>query len=335
VILAGDIGGTKTLLALVDAERGPARPVVQARYVSEDHPSLEAMVARFLRDHGVAGREPRGASFAVAGPVSGGRVQPTNLPWEELSEAGLASSLGLDWVTLLNDLQAVALGITASSDAGFVTLAAGRPVAGAPMAVIAPGTGLGEAFLTWDGGGEVGEWAAHPSEGGHTDFAPGDELELELLRHLQGRLGHVSYEQVCSGVGVPNLYDFLAWLEPGEEPPAAAAALATAEDRTRAIVDLGTGASPVSARCQAVVSLFVRILGAEAGNLVLTVLATGGLYITGGLAKAVRNELAAGPFLERMRAKGRLSHLVEEVPVTLVTSPAALTGAAVAGLRHR
>jgi glucokinase len=262
-------------------------------------------------------------------------VRATNLPWPELSEAGLARALGAGHVTLLNDLQAVALGVTATRPEDLLVLDAGRPEPGGAIAVIAAGTGLGEAFLTRQGD----RWVAHPSEGGHGDFAPVDELELELLRFLLPRLGHVSYEYVCSGVGIPNLYDFLAHHAPGPEPDGVASALAAAADRTRAIVDHGTvpapagGGPPPSARCHEVVRLFTRILGSEAGNLALKVLATGGVYIAGGLALAARDELAAGPFLERLRAKGRLADVLRDVPVSIVTSPAALTGAAVAGLQ--
>lgn len=324
MILAGDIGGTKTLLGLFDDERGPRRPRHQARFASGGSASLESMVAEFLDGRPV----PERASFAVAGPVSDGRVKATNLDWEELSEAGLAEALGVERVLLLNDLQAVALGITATEPDDLVALAPGRAVPGAPMAVIAPGTGLGEAFLTRDG---AGRWQAHPSEGGHCDFGPIDELELELLGWLMGRVGHVSYELVCSGIGLPNLYDFLAARSPEPEPAAAASALGAATDRARAIVELGT-ASP---RCREAVELFCRILGSEAGNLALKVMATGGVYLAGGLAVALRHQLAAGPFLERMRSKGRLSGVLDDVPVHIVSSNVALTGAAVAGLDRR
>ncbi|MPY91916.1 MAG: glucokinase [Acidimicrobiia bacterium] len=330
MIVAGDIGGTKTLLAIFDAERGPREPQRQAEYRSAAYPSLDVMVAEFLHEHadGGAARPQRG-SFAVAGPVAAGRVQATNLSWPELSEDGLASALGLEGVSLLNDLQAVALGITVTTAAELVTLAVGQPVPGAPIAVIAPGTGLGEAFLTRRGT----TWAAHASEGGHADFAPRDELEVDLLRFLLPRFGHVSYEQVCSGVGIPNLYDFFAQRGTGEEPAMTTAELAGAEDRTRAIVGLGLGPRPRSTRCREVVGLFTRILGSEAGNLALKVLATGGVYLTGGLAVAVAGELSAGPFLERLRSKGRMSSVLAEVPVHVVTAPAALHGAAVEGLR--
>jgi glucokinase len=330
VIVAGDIGGTKTLLGLFDDRPGPRSPRVQAEYRSAAYPSLDVMVLEFLRDHGPPdNRPPDAASFAVAGPVADGRVRATNLPWPELSAAGLASALGMRRVPLLNDLEAVALGITVLDPVDVVSLAPGRAVPGGPMAVIAPGTGLGEAFLTWDGA----HWQAHPSEGGHADFAPLDELEVDLWRFLEPRLGHLSYEQVCSGIGIPNLYDFLATRSPGAEPAHAARALATAPDRTRAIVELGAGPGPRSPRCEEVVALFVRILGAEAGNLALKIMATGGLYVAGGLAVAVVDELARGPFLQRLRSKGRVSRVLEDLPVNVVTSAVALAGAAEAGLR--
>lgn len=332
MILAGDIGGTKSLLGLFDEAHGPGAARLQVEYPSAAYPSLEALVAEFLRVHGteVGGRGVEWAAFAVAGPMSAGRVQPTNLDWPELVDHDVAGRFGWAGVRLLNDLEAVALGITATGPDDLEVLAPGTPRPGGAVAVIAPGTGLGEAFLTWDGSG----WAAHPSEGGHCDFAPVDALEIELLQHLLGRFEHVSYEHVCSGVGIPHLYDFLAQRTPGPEPGPAAAMLDSAADRARAIVELGTDPAVPSPRCREVVALFTRILGSEAGNLALKVLATGGIYLAGGLALAARRELAAGPFLHRARSKGRLSRVLDDVPVSLLTCPVALRGAAVAGLRR-
>ncbi len=325
MILAGDIGGTKTRLALFDREHGPRHPLVEVTYPSADYPDLQAVVAEFL-----AGKPaPTGAALAVAGPVADGRADPTNLPWDDVDGAALAQGLGLGSVILLNDLEAVAFGVTAIAPADLVTIAAGRPVPHAPIAVIAPGTGLGQAFATWDGD----RYRSHPSEGGHVDFAPTDELEVELLRYLMARRGHVSYEAVCSGVGVPNLYEFLGARGGDDEPPEVMAQLAAAADRTRAIVALGMDPAHPSARCQDTVELFIRILGSEAGNLALKVMARGGIYLAGGLAHAVMPQLGAGPFVERIRAKGRLSPVLTDVPVHVLPSEVGLAGAALAGLQ--
>jgi len=327
MLLAGDVGGTKTVLGIYSRDRGPRRPLALRTYPSAKYQSLDAIVREFLATVHV--RVDR-ACFDVAGPVTAGRAKLTNLPWRSLEEPALAEALELGRVRLLNDLQAIALGITELFPRDLRTLHRRKPGAGGAIAVVAPGTGLGEAFLTWEGD----RYVPHPSEGGHCDFAPGDEREADLLRHLRRRYGHVSWELVCSGLGIPNVYDFLADTGFARETEPAAGRIAAAPDRTRAIVEAGMDPGSGSALCAEALRMFAGILGAQAGNLALTVLARGGIYLAGGIPPAILPVLRDGPFLPRLHDKGRLSQVVAAMPVQVVTGQAALVGAATAGLRH-
>ena len=198
------------------------------------------------------------------------------------------------------------------------------------MAVIAPGTGLGEAFLVWGSGGYI----ACPSEGGHADFAPGDELQAELLSYLRARYARVGYERVCSGMGLPNIYDFLRDSGRMAESPALAAELAKAPDRTPLIVQAALREPAGDALCRLTLRSFVSILGAEAGNLALKVFATGGVYIGGGIAPRILPQLEDGAFARAFVNKGRFAQLLEGIPVHVITTRAALLGAAIYGLRQ-
>ncbi len=232
-LLAGDIGGTKTVLALYDPEVGPYDPIAQATFPSREYPSLEAIVAEFLDGRQVSVCR---ASFGIAGPVANGRVQATNLPWvveEEAFGAWLHAP-----VRLLNDLAAVAHAVPNLRPQDVATLNEGTPVPQAPLGVVAPGTGLGEAFLLWIGGA----YRPFASEAGHADFAPNTVLESDLLTTLRARQGHVSYEDVCSGRGLPNLYAFLRSSGRYAEPAWLAEELAAAPDATRVIVRVGVEA---------------------------------------------------------------------------------------------
>lgn len=326
LLLAGDIGGTKTILGIYSQDAGPQRPLAVRTYPSAKYPSLEAIVREFLATVHLPVDQ---ACFDLAGPISGGRATLTNLPWEPIEAPALAEALGLDSVRLLNDLEAIALGITELHPRNLRVLQRHRRVAGGAIAVVAPGTGLGEAFCVWNGH----RYLPSPSEGGHGDFAPGNEREAELLLHLQARHGHVSWELVCSGLGIANLYDFLADTGFATESDPVASRIAAAPDRTRAIVEAGMDPQSGSALCAETLRLFSGILGAKAGNLALTVLATGGIYLAGGIPQAVLPLLRSGPFLARLRDKGRLSRLVAAMPVYVIVGPAALVGAATAGLR--
>src|SRR5262245_49250548 len=201
MLLAGDIGGTKTDLAIFSIEGGPHEPLTQAEVHSADYPSLQALVSEFLKK---VKTPVERACFDVAGPVINGRVQITNLPWV-MDEASLARDLNFKSVRLMNDLEAVARAIPILRSSDVRTLNVGQPVPNGAIGVVAPGTGLGESFLTWDGS----KYVTHSSEGGHADFAPTDERQIGLLKYMLKRLNHVSVEHVCSGIGIPNIYEYL------------------------------------------------------------------------------------------------------------------------------
>jgi glucokinase len=324
MLIAGDIGGTKTDLALFTSHSGPHTPLVQAQFHSSDFPSLQALVSTFLAQVSVP---VDSGSFAVAGPVVAGHAKATNLPWV-MDESSIAADLKLESVRLLNDLEAVGRAVPVLRSSDFVTLSEGKAVPKAPIAIIAPGTGLGESFLTWDGA----RYQAHGSEGGHSDFAPRDAQQLRLLEYLLARLDHVGVERVCSGIGVPNLYRFLQEVEKIPESPSVARALASAPDRTRAIIEAGLDPALTSPLCRATIDLLTAILAGEAGNLVLKVLATGGIYFAGGIAFRLLKELQAPRFLQAFSSKGRFKDLMERIPVHVITTRAALMGAASYGL---
>jgi len=210
-----------------------------------------------------------------------------------------------------------------------ITINKGEPVADGPIAIVAPGTGLGESFLTWDGS----EYIAHGSEGGHSDFAPTDERQIRLLHYLLPRFGHVGVERVCSGIGVPNIYEFLRDEENIPERPEIAQLLASAKDHTNAIVDAAFDPQHPSELCLATVDLLVSILASEAGNLALKVLATGGVYLAGGIALHVMKFLQKPQFVQTFTRKGRFKDLMERMPIHIITTRAALVGAATFGLQ--
>jgi glucokinase len=317
MILAGDIGGTKTLLALFDGD--PRQPAVLSTYPSREQTGLESMVAAFLAEHPA---EVSAACFGVAGPVQDGiHVDTTNLAWP-VDGPRVAEVLHLRSVALLNDLEANAWGIPALGPDDFAVLNDGAPDARGNAAVISAGTGLGEAGLYWDGERH------HPfaTEGGHADFAPRGELEIELWRFLAAEYRHVSYERVCSGMGLVNIERFLRahlreprpqWLQErmAEGDPAAAI--------SRAGLD---GRDPLAERG---VDLLVGIYGAAAGNLALKLMATGGVYLGGGIAPKLLPRLLRGDFMEAFVDKGRFRSLLERIPVRVILNDqTALLGAA-------
>jgi glucokinase len=323
MLLAGDIGGTKTVLALVSKEKGPHHPVLEARFESDEYESLADIVIEFLSS---TDQRPKSAFFGVAGPVHNERVRVTNLPWE-VDVRKLTQILDGVSVSLLNDLEAIASAVPELEPEDLVTLKSGKAIPEGPIAVIAPGTGLGEAFLFWD----CDRYRPIASEGGHTDFAPATALEVELLTYLLPRLNHVSYERVCSGMGIPTLYGFFKESGRYSEPEWLKKELQTTDDATPIIVK---SAQQQSAEiCEATLDLFLAILGSEAGNLVLQVLATGGVYLAGGIPPRILPQLRSHAFLEAFTRKGRFSDLLWQVPVYVIINPkAALYGAASQGL---
>jgi glucokinase len=323
MILAGDIGGTKTVLALIDPENGVEEPIQETIYPSGEYDSLVDIVAEFLDE---VGEKPLAASFGVAGPVVQGRAEITNLPWI-IDADEIGQEFSIPTVHLLNDLEAIATAVPHLGPHDLAPLNEGKTDPTGTIAVIAPGTGLGEAFLTWDGQ----RHRAYPSEGGHVSFAPGAKEELELLTYLQPRFGHVSFERVCSGIGIGNIYDYMRDSGRYPEPEWLADELAAVKDRTPIIVQ--TAQKKETPICRAALDLFIKILGGEAGNFALKVLATGGVYLGGGIPPRIIPDLQEGAFLYNLVDKGRFRDLLQEVPVHVILNPkVALYGAAHDGL---
>lgn len=321
MLLAGDIGGTKTKLAVFSQEGGWRVPIAEETFPSANYTGLEVVVRKFLAKHDF---KIERACFGVAGPVVEGAATITNLPWV-MEERQLAQDLDFPYVSLLNDLEAIAHAVPFLKAEDLYTLNAGQPVPQGTLAVIAPGTGLGEAYLTWSGS----VYKAHNSEGGHADFAPTNFLELELLRYVMQRFPHVSYERVCSGKGIPNIYAYLKDSGYAEEPSWLAERLAATTDRTPIIINAALDPAMACELCTATINTFVAILGAEAGNLVLKVLANGGIYIGGGIPPRILPYLDRERFMQAFQHKGRFSEMISQVPVHVILNPdIALLGAA-------
>ncbi len=312
-------------MGVFSSEKGPRAPMAEATFRSGDYPNLETLVGDFLARLDV---KVERAAFGVAGPVVAGRVKATNLPWV-IDEKKLRAELKLSDVMLLNDLEAIAHAVPLLKPEDLHTLNKGEPVRGGAIGVVAPGTGLGEAFLCWDGSC----YRSYSSEGGHADFAPTRPLEMDLLYYLQRRFEHVSYERVCSGLGLPNIYAYLKESGRAEEPDWLAEQLAGVDDPTPVIISSALDPEEVCELCVATLETFVSILGAEAGNLALKVLATGGVYLGGGIPPRILPALEHERFMNAFRSKGRLSELLAAIPVHVILNPkAALLGAAYRGL---
>jgi glucokinase len=325
VILAGDVGGTKTALGLFTGKADGLVPVRDAVLPSADFPGLAAVIADFL-----AAGPPvavAAAAFGVAGPVVEGRCVTTNLPWE-IDARALAAAIPAPRVTLVNDLEATAHGLLALPPTALATLQAGAPRAGS-CALVAAGTGLGEALLAWDGRRHV----VVPSEGGHADFAPRSELEDDLLRALRKELGHVSWERLLSGPGLVTIYRFLRAADGRAEPSWLRDALDARDDAAAVAEAALAGRDPV---CVRALETFVGLYGAEAGNLALKALAVGGVFLAGGIAPRILPALRGPAFLAAFRDKGRLAGLMASIPVHVVLEPrTALLGAARLALAAR
>ncbi len=326
MLLAGDIGGTKTLLGLYKPESGARQPVAQAEFHSANYPGLDEVVREFL---GQTNQTAQYACFDVAGPVLKGRAHLTNLPWS-LEEVSLARDLGLKKVVLLNDLKAMAHAVPHLQAEDLYTINPGQRDPHGAIAVIAPGTGLGEAFLVWSGTG----YLACSSEGAHANFGPADDKQAALWRHMFQQYGHVSYERVCSGQGLPNIYNFLRDTSYSPELPEFAAQLASAPDPTPLLVKAAVADPAANPLCTAALQIFVDILGAESGNLALKVVATGGVYLAGGIPRRILPLLEDGRFMRAFVNKGRFAHLLRDIPVQVIVSQVALLGAVHYGFDH-
>jgi len=307
MILAGDIGGTHTRIALFSQEADRLRLGLEKVYPSREHKSLDEILGIFLRDSGASIDQ---ACFGIAGPVLHGRHSTPNLPWVG-DAAALAKQLRIHAVWLINDLQAHASGIDDLEPTDLIHLNSAASAEG-NAALIAAGTGLGEAGLYWDG--------AHrhvfPCEGGHSDFAPRNDSEIGLLQYLLKKFGRVSYERVLSGPGLKNIYDFLRDSKLEAEPQWLQDELRQANDQVAVISKHGVEAK--ASICERSLDMFVSVYGAEAGNLALKLMATGGVFISGGIAAHIVPKITQPPFMQAFVAKGRLQPLLEAIPVKII-----------------
>jgi glucokinase len=318
VILAGDVGGTKCNLALFSEKRGTLTPVFKQRFASKEFAQFERIVKEFSRqaaEH--LGKESIvAAGFGIAGPVINGTVRATNLPWI-VDTASLIKELSVPHVVLLNDLGATGHSIEHLPPEDFCVLNPGKPEPGGTRALLAAGTGLGQSFLVWDGR----RYRVVPSEGGHSDFAPHTEQQIELLRFMRRRYPQVSWELILSGRGFRTIHEFLApkvthatFEDPDADP---------APEITRRGLDKSCRV------CSDTLDLWTAIYGAEAGNLALKVLALGGLYVAGGIAVKILEKMKDGTFFHAFKDKWKFEGLLSEVPVSIVLNESApLLGAA-------
>jgi len=317
MILAGDIGATNARLAYFQPQNGHLKLVSERVFPSQEHSELGEIVSQFMDD---SGTRPEAACFGIAGPVRNGRVEASNLPWV-IEQSRLANQLRLPTL-LINDLEANAWGIGGLAPSDLVPLNRGSQTPVGNQAVIAPGTGLGEAGLFWDGG----RHHVFACEGGHADFAPQGDLQIELLRFLEQRFGHVSYERILSGPGLVNVYEFLRQAESGKESQELASAMKHGDPAaaiSRAALD-GT-----DALAEKTLDLWIKVYGAEASNLALKAMATGGLFLAGGISPKILPKLQGPSFMQSFLDKGRMRSLVEAMPVQVIMNEkAGLLGAA-------
>ncbi|MDI1309281.1 MAG: glucokinase [Methylotenera sp.] len=321
-MLAGDVGGTKTNIAFYTVT-GDFSPIAEHTYLNKEFSSLEQIIRQFYEDTGFTANT---ACFGIAGAIHDGRCDMPNLGWHIDSNA-LATSLGFSEVHLLNDLEATAYGIATLAPNQLATINEGTPVRNGNMALIAAGTGLGEAILLHTNN----DYHVSASEGGHADFAPHNEEEITLLRHLTARYGHVSWERVVSGPGLKNIYDFLKTSQRAAEPAWLAELLAQEGDASAIIAHSALeNEAEISTRA---LDIFMSAYGAEAGNLALKSLSTGGLYIGGGIAPKILHKFYEEAFVTSFLNKGRFSTLLAEMPLKVILEPKTALRGAVAFLR--
>lgn len=323
MILAGDVGGTKVHLSLYNFEEGRLRPLRDEKFPAAHFACLDDVVKEFLKDPGEKA-EIVAACFGCPGPVRDGRLKLTNLPWT-LDEKLLQQSLGIRHISLINDLEANGYGIPELAPESIYTLHTGDAAGVGHRGLVSAGTGLGEALLIWNA--KLRTHLPIPSEGGHCDFAPRNEREIALLNYLRRTLqGRVSFERVVSGIGIKNLYAFLRDDQKLPEPQWLRERMEN-EDPNKVIGECGEDGS--SEICFETLKMFASAFGAEAGNVALKVLAMGGIYLGGGIAPKVLKTLESGGFVSAFLDKGRLSPLLQSVPVRVILDDTcALLGAA-------
>ena len=310
MILAGEIGATRTRLAAFETEGNRLKCVVEKTYMSQNHSGLAEILPQFIRDEGIP---VHSACFGVAGPVRAGRSKISNLTWI-IDAKELASQLKLNSVGLLNDLEAYAYGIDALESKDFITLSPGSEDAEGNRAVISAKTGLGMAGLYWDG------FRHHPfaCEGGHADFAPRDQVQMELLAYLKKQFGRVSCERILSGPGIRHIYDFLRDTKKAEEPAWLREQLAAAQDQPPLISQVALEGK--AAICEQTLEIFVSVFGAEAGNCALRYMSSGGIFIGGTIAAKIAPAMQARGFMQAFLDKGRMATLLKDMPVQIVTN---------------
>lgn len=318
-ILAGDIGGTKTRLAIFDVQGKQHVNLQSKTYQSQKYASLSLILEEFLNDYN---KPIVAACFGIAGPIQNNEVHTTNLPWH-ISGKELAQQFSIGSVSLINDLEANAWGIQALPEDDIYELYAGDPEVKGNAAIIAAGTGLGEAGMYYDGK----QFKPYATEGGHTDFSPNTELEIELYRFLKHQYHHVSWERILSGSGLENIHAFLRdknkvaspkWLEDAMKSGDPAAEISKAAESNKDGI------------CEQSLKLFVRLYGSEAGNLALKHMATGGIYIGGGIAPKILDWMKHEDFMQAFLDKGRMRVLLEKIPVRIILNDqTALYGPAV------
>lgn len=319
MILAGEIGATRTRLAAFETEGNQLRCAVEKTYMSQQHDGLPGILAHFIKTEGIP---VHSACFGVAGPVRAGRSKISNLPWV-IDAREIARQLRLNSVGLLNDLEAYAYGIDGLESKDFITLSEGAEGAEGNRAVISAKTGLGMAGLYWDG------FRHHPfaCEGGHADFAPRNDLQMELLAYLQKKYGRISCERILSGPGIKNIYDFLRDAHKAEEPEWLRTQMSAAPDPPALISQMALESK--SAICDQTLSIFVSVFGAEAGNCALHFMSMGGIFIGGSIAAKIIRKMNDPVFLESFLDKGRMETILKDMPVKIVANDdAGMIGAA-------
>ena len=310
MILAGEIGATRTRLAAFETEGNQLQCAVEKTYMSQQHDGLPGILAHFIKTEGIP---VHSACFGVAGPVRAGRSKISNLPWV-IDAREIAKQLRLNSVGLLNDLEAYAYGIDGLESKDFITLSEGAEGAEGNRAVISAKTGLGMAGLYWDG------FRHHPfaCEGGHADFAPRNDLQMELLAYLQKKYGRISCERILSGPGIKNIYDFLRDTRKVEEPEWLRTQMSAAPDPPALISQMALESK--SAICDQTLSIFVSVFGAETGNCALNFMSTGGIFIGGSIAAKIVPKMKDPVFLESFLDKGRMGTILKDMPVKIVAN---------------